>query len=128
MRQGNQTVTNGMLKNMEQNQNIKSYGHGAIIQSQANNKQFLDQMIRKNTINSGRTRGNINSTTIRTDNSQSNGGRLYIKKNLSPSYDPQSQNKGVTQLMNQNFNSQNQPSTTNTRQNPGSSNKPLSPN
>lgn len=31
-----------MLKNIEQNQNIKSYGHGAIIQSQANNKQFLD--------------------------------------------------------------------------------------
>jgi hypothetical protein len=38
MRQGNQTVTNGMLKNIEQNQNIKSYGHGAIIQTQANNK------------------------------------------------------------------------------------------
>ena len=44
-------------------------------------------MIKKNTINSGRQRGNMNSTTIRTDNSQSNGGRLYIKKNLSPAYD-----------------------------------------
>ena len=62
-------------------------------------------MIRKNTINSGRTRGNINSTTIRTDNSQSNGGRLYIKKNLSPSYDPQSQSKGPNPMVSQNFNS-----------------------
>jgi hypothetical protein len=102
MRQGNQTVTNGMLKNMETNQNIKSYGHGAIIQSQANNKQFLDQMIRKNTINSGRTRGNINSTTIRTDNSQTNNGRLYIKKNLSPTYESQTQNKGLNQMLSQN--------------------------
>jgi len=37
--------------------------HGAIIQGQ--NNRVLDNMIKKHSINSGRVRGQINSTTIR---------------------------------------------------------------
>jgi len=66
-----------------------AYGHGAIIQNQgnngSNNRNMLESMIKKNNINSGRVRGQINSTTIRQDNNTSNnGGRIFIKKALSP--------------------------------------------
>ena len=54
-----------------------------------NNKQILDSMLRKNNLNSGRNRNQVNSTTIRQTNDSSVNGRVYIKKALSPSFDHQ---------------------------------------
>jgi hypothetical protein len=53
--QGNQSVTNGM----QQIITPKGYTnhHGAIIQATGNNKNMLDNMIKKQSINSGRVRG-----------------------------------------------------------------------
>jgi hypothetical protein len=46
---------------------------------------MLDQLMKNNSLNSGRlNRNNINSTTIRNENSNSNNGRMFIKKALSP--------------------------------------------
>lgn len=105
-RRGNQTVTNAILSMNENGSKTKNYnsGHGAIIQMQghAGNKQMLDQMLKNSHLSSGRPdrhRNNVNSTTIRTEASQSNQGRMYIKKALSPSYENQMNNLS---FMNQN--------------------------
>jgi len=67
--------------------NSYSHGHGAIIQNTSNNnRNMLESMIKKNNINSGRVRNQINSTTIRQENPNS-GGRIFIKKALSPGID-----------------------------------------
>lgn len=80
-----------------QNQ-VKQYGHGAIIQNAQNNRQMLDSMIKKNSINSGRTRVQMNSTTIR-ENNASNGGRLIIKKTISPGIDSSNFQPNLNQTM-----------------------------
>ena len=51
---------------------------------------MLDSMIKKQTINSGRARGHMNSTTLRQDGS--NNGRMMIKKAMSPVIDTNARN------------------------------------
>jgi len=46
-------------------------------------------MIKKHSINSGRARGQMNSTTLRQEGN--NGGRLIIKKTISPHNEPNAQ-------------------------------------
>jgi|APSaa5957512535_1039671.scaffolds.fasta_scaffold23114_1 hypothetical protein len=47
---------------------------------------MLDNMIKKQTINSGRVRGQMNSTQIRQDGNARHGA-LVIKKTMSPTID-----------------------------------------
>jgi len=67
--------------------------HGAIIQNSNNNRAMLDSMIKKQTINSGRNRGHMNSTTLRQDGN--NNGRMMIKKAMSPVIDTNPRNMNV---------------------------------
>jgi len=57
-------------------------GHGAMIQGNSN--RMLNQVIKIHSINSGRTRGQMNSTTLRQEGANA-GGRMIIKKTVSPS-------------------------------------------
>jgi len=60
--------------------------HGAMIQGGSNNR--INQVIKKHSINSGRTRGHMNSTTLRQEgNGSSNAARMIIKKTVSPTND-----------------------------------------
>lgn len=58
-----------------------------MIQGASTNSR-INQVIKKHSINSGRTRGQINSTTLRQEaNGSSNAARMIIKKTVSPSND-----------------------------------------
>lgn len=49
------------------------------------NNNRINQVIKKHSINSGRARGQMNSTTLRQEaNGSSNAARMIIKKTVSP--------------------------------------------
>jgi hypothetical protein len=97
---GNQSVTHAMQAQLitPKNNNVNGIlqgqqfvtqpsstgivGHGAMIQGNSN--RMLNQVIKKHSINSGRTRGQMNSTTLRQEGANA-GGRMIIKKTVSPS-------------------------------------------
>ena len=50
----------------------------------SSNNRPLNQVLKKNQLNSGRSRGTMNSTTLRQDGNGSNPGRFIVKKAMSP--------------------------------------------
>ena len=65
---------------------IASNQHGALMNYQGASNNRINHVIKKHSINSGRTRGQMNSTTLRQDsNGSTNAGRMIIKKTVSPS-------------------------------------------